>query len=246
MYPELNPPQSPNYPRPPWSYTGARILNVVCRAENTAAVARWVPAPLRPARDDGLFAIFFLNVPSIPEFGPSYRSKECGVLIPVTTADGVTRGSTFAIMFLDNDAALAGGREIWGYPKKLGAVSFDERGSRVSVEVRHMSYRDREQGMIFGAEAELDGSGEEMWETVRGLEPRILRRAIPDPYGPEPQSVEVLKVVHTHGRVHEQRTGRARAYFGTTAERFDEWGRIEPLGATFRVCDFVLPYAQRL
>jgi acetoacetate decarboxylase len=245
MAEELNPPLSPAYPRPPWSYTGARILNVVCRAENPAAVARWVPAPLRPAGDDGLFVMFFLRAPSIPELGKDYHSTESGLLIPVAAAEGV-RGSTFAIMFVDNDVAQAGGREIWGYPKKLGAVDFREDGDRLTCEARHLAFRDAKSPTVFSAEVTLDGGGDAMWPIVAGLEPRLLRRAIPDPYGPAAQSVEVLKVVHTAGRVYEQRSGRARARLGRTAEGFDEWGRVETLGATFRVCDFVLPYAQRL
>jgi acetoacetate decarboxylase len=246
MTDELNPPQSPAYARPPWTYTGARILNVVCRAENARALARWVPPPLRLAGEDGLFVMFFLRVPSIPELGEHYHSTESGILIPVTSADGAIRGSTFAIMFVDNDVAQAGGREIWGYPKKLGAISVREDGDRIACEARHLGYRDPACPMIFSAEVELDGSGEAMWPLVATLEPRLLRRAIPDPYGPTAQSVEVLKVAHTAGPVYEQRSGRATASLGRTAERLDEWGKVEALGATFRVCDFVLPYAQRV
>jgi acetoacetate decarboxylase len=246
MNEELNPPLSPAYARPPWSYTGARILNVVCRAANPAGPARWVPAPLKAAAEDGLFVMFFLRVPSIPELGAAYHSTESGILIPATSADGSVRGSTFAIMFVDNDVAQTGGREIWGYPKKLGTVAFHEQGDRVTAEARHQPYRDGAGGSIFSTEVELDGSGEAMWPLVAGLEPRLLRRAIPDPYGPEAQSVEVLKVVHTAGRVYEQRSGRGTARLGDTAEGFADWGSVETLGATFRVCDFVLPYAQRL
>src|SRR5690606_24977882 len=113
-----------------------------------------------------------------------------------------------------------------------------ESGSHLSVMARHMSYRDRERGMVFSAEVDFDGSGEMMWDIVAGLEPRLLRRVIPDPYEPTAQLNEVLKVVHTHGHVYEQRTGRATVQLGVSAERFNEWGDVEVLGATFRVCDF--------
>lgn len=246
-HPELNPPASPNYPPPPWSYTRARILNVVCRAGNNAALDEWVPAPLRMARTDGLFVLFFLRVPSIPELGPDYHSTESGILIPVEIAQVGLSGSTFAIMFVDNDLALAGGREIWGYPKKLGIVTFEEEGTeRMRAAAQHMPYRDSSGAAIFSVDVEFDGSGADLWPTVAGLEPRLLRRAIPSPYSRAAQSIEVLKVVHTPGRVYEERTGRASVHFSASAERLQDWGAIDTLGATFRVCDFVLPYAESL
>lgn len=244
---ELNPPVSPCYARPPWTYTGARVLNVVCRAENAAALHRWVPAPLTPAGSDGLFVMFFLRVPSIPELGPHYHSTESGILVPVIGPDGALRGSTFAIMFVDNDVALAAGREIWGYPKKLGRVSFSEpNATTVRAAAHHMDYRDGAGRTVFAADVLLDGSGAALWPIVAALEPRLLRRVIPDPYEPRAQSAEVLKVAHTAGKVHEERSGSARAVIERSSERLDLLGRIETLGATFRVCDFVLPYAQRI
>lgn len=243
---ELNPPASPCYARPPWTYTGARVLNVVCRAGHPEALRRWVPPPLEPARGDGLFVMFFLRVPSIPELGPHYHSTESGILVPVAAPGGL-QGSTFAIMFVDNDIALAAGREIWGYPKKLGRITFDETDAlAIRAAAHHMPYRDGAGSAVFAADVVLDGSGAAMWPIVVGLEPRLLRRAIPDPYGTRAQSVEVLKVAHTGGKVYEERTGRAKVRIEPSAERLELLGEIETLGATFRVCDFVLPYAQRI
>jgi acetoacetate decarboxylase len=244
---ELNPPASPCYARPPWSYTGARVLNIVCRAEHPKALQRWVPAPLQPAYSDGLFVMFFLRVPRIPELGPHYHSTECGILVPVVTSDGALKGSTVAIMFVDNDVALAAGREIWGYPKKLGQITFEETGDReIRAAARHLPYRDVASGTVFSADVVLDGSGSELWPVVAALEPRLLRRAIPDPYGPRAQSVELLKVAHTGAKVYEERSGRATVRIEPSLEHLELLGKIETLGATFRVCDFVLPYAQRI
>jgi acetoacetate decarboxylase len=246
-HPELNPPASPCYAPPPWTYTRARILNVVCRAQRASGLRRWVPAPLELIGNDGLFVMFFLRVPAIPELGKHYHSTESGILIPTGTPDGRVKGSTFALMIVDNDVALAAGREIWGYPKKLGSVRFEESETqRICAAAHHMSYRDGEGGALFGVDVVLDGSGRDLTPIVSQLEPRLLRRVIPDPYAPVVQSVEVLKVVHVPGRLYEERTGRGNAYVGRSAERLDELGEIETLGATFRVCDFTLPYAQRI
>lgn len=237
-----------NYPAPPWTYTQARILNVACRAERPTALYRWLPDSLVPLHDDGTFVLWFAHVPSIPELGEEYSSTECGIVIPVRTRAGGHRGSTFALMVVDNDVALAGGREIWGYPKKLGSLDFREEGEgNVTAEARHKPYRSRSEPMIVSVRAAMDGRGDDVTELVGSLEPRYLERVVPSPYSAEPQSREVLRVAHRDARVHlEIKCGSAEVVFGATAEGFDELGRITARGALFRVCDFVLPYAQRL
>jgi acetoacetate decarboxylase len=49
------------------------------------------------------------------DFG-SYQ--ECGINIAATWNG--TRCKYSAMMFLDNEAPTTGGREIWGFPKKIG------------------------------------------------------------------------------------------------------------------------------
>lgn len=38
-------------------------------------------------------------------------------------------------LILDNDIAVCGGREIWGAPKKIGRLAFDERDSVMTTRV---------------------------------------------------------------------------------------------------------------
>lgn len=239
---------SANYPEPPWTYTNARILNVACRAAHPAELYRWLPDSLVPRHEDGTFVLWFAHVPAIPELGADYTSTECGIVIPVRTRDGGHVGSTFALMIVDNDMALAGGREIWGYPKKLGDLSFAEAGEgNVIAEARHKAYRNAAAPAVASVRARMDGSGADVTELVASLEPRYLERTVPSAYGPEPQSREVLRVAHRNARIHSEiRRGTAEVSFGVTDEGFDRLGPIETLGALFRVVDFVLPYAQRL
>jgi acetoacetate decarboxylase len=239
---------SMNYQAPPWSYIGTRVLNVVCRAERPAELHRWLPDMLAPLHDDGTFVVWFSNAPSIPELGPDYSSTECGIVIPVRTRDGKHRGSTFALIVVDNDLALAGGREIWGYPKKLGSVAFTEDGEgNIVAEARHKPYRDRAESVIVGARACMDGKGGDVTELVASLEPRYLHRVVPSPYGAERQSEELVRVSVSNARLRqEKKCGSAEVTFGATAEGLDRLGRITTLGAVFRVVDFVLPYGERL
>lgn len=239
---------SANYAAPPWTYTNARILNVACRAARPEELYRWLPESLVPRHDDGTFVLWFAHVPAIPELGEDYTSTECGIVIPVRTREGNHEGSTFALMIVDNDVALAGGREIWGYPKKLGDLSFAEQGEgNVVAQARHKSYRDASTPAIATVRARMDGSGDDVVDLVASLEPRYLDRTVPSAYGPEHLSREVLRVAHRDARIHSEiLRGTAEVTFGATHEGFDQLGPIETLGAIFRVVDFVLPYAQRL
>ncbi len=243
----FNPLNSPNYPAPPWTYTGARVLNFACRAANPAALAAWIPQGLRHRGEPGEFAVWFAHVPNIPEIGPDYSSNECGIVIPVATEDGIG-GSTFAIMLVDNDVALAGGREIWGYPKKLAQVEIrDAAGGAMEAEARHFAYRDGAGRPVIRASASFDQApAADPRPFINSLEPRLLRRVVPSPYEQKPQSSELLMVAHGGAVLHEERIGTGTVTIEPSAEGFDSFGAITCTGVLLRVVDFVLPYARRL
>jgi acetoacetate decarboxylase len=92
--------------------------------------ARWVPWPLRLARDATatLFTAWF------PEttFGSVYR--EAGLLLHVTHLGRPAVYSPW--MIVDDDVALILGREALGYPKKLGEIDFVLDGDRVHAVAR--------------------------------------------------------------------------------------------------------------
>jgi acetoacetate decarboxylase len=243
----FSPMNSPNYPAPPWTYTGARVLNFACRASNPAALEAWIPEGLRHRGEPGEFAVWFAHVPNIPEIGPDYFSNECGIVIPVSTDDGV-EGSTFAILLVDNDVALAGGREIWGYPKKLAQVDIriGEDGL-AEAQSRHFAYRDGAGQPVIRAQARFgEAPAADPRPFVNSLEPRLLRRVIPSPYGNQPQSSELLMVAHGGATLYEERTGTGEVVIEPSAEGFDSFGPINCTGALLRVVDFVLPYARPL
>jgi acetoacetate decarboxylase len=103
---------SPSYPRGPYRFVDREFLVVSYRSD-PAAIAALVPEPLQPVGDVVRFE--FIRMPDSTGFG-SYT--ESGQVIPVTL-DG-RAGVYVHSMFLDDDAPIAGGREIWGFPKKLG------------------------------------------------------------------------------------------------------------------------------
>jgi acetoacetate decarboxylase len=77
------------------------------------ALQRVVPAPLE-INGDPIVKYEFIRMPNSTGFGDY---TESGQVIPVRL-NGQTGGYVHA-MFLDDDPPIAGGRELWGFPKKL-------------------------------------------------------------------------------------------------------------------------------
>ena len=111
-----------------WSYRDAHYL--VADVELDADRARrFVPWPLKlakPARAN-LFLAYFPNC----AFGSVYR--EAGVFFEVTHFGKRTIYSPW--MLVDDDVALILGRELLGYPKKLGEFTWRLDGDRVDASV---------------------------------------------------------------------------------------------------------------
>ena len=104
---------SPSYPRGPYRFADREFL-VISYSTDPAALAAVVPEPLRPSGDVVRFE--FIRMPDSTGFG-SYT--ESGQVIAVDFEG--RSGAYVHSMYLDDDAPIAGGREIWGFPKKLGS-----------------------------------------------------------------------------------------------------------------------------
>ncbi|MEO2037740.1 MAG: acetoacetate decarboxylase, partial [Martelella sp.] len=102
---------SPSYPKGPYRFIDREFLTITYRTDINALRAV-VPEPLEIT--DPLVKYEFIRMPDSTGFGDY---TESGQVIPVTL-DGVAGGYVHA-MFLNDEAPIAGGREIWGFPKKL-------------------------------------------------------------------------------------------------------------------------------
>ncbi len=102
---------SPSYPRGPYRFVNREFFVVTYRTD-PAALRAMVPEPLLPAGD--LVKFEFIRMPDSTGFGDY---TESGQVIPVTWKG---KPGTYQIaMYLDDESPIAGGREIWGFPKKL-------------------------------------------------------------------------------------------------------------------------------
>ncbi|WP_138934310.1 acetoacetate decarboxylase [Roseovarius arcticus] len=106
---------SPSYPRGPYRFINREFLTITYRTD-MEALRRVVPEPLEIP--EPIVKYEFIRMPDSTGFGDY---TESGQVIPVTL-NGVAGGYVHA-MFLNDEAPIAGGREIWGFPKKLADPS---------------------------------------------------------------------------------------------------------------------------
>ncbi|MHA1768539.1 MAG: acetoacetate decarboxylase family protein [Candidatus Thorarchaeota archaeon] len=121
---------TPTYPKPPYHYVDARIfLALFNPPEDT--VKDLLPEPLRPSQLP-LTGLLFGEQPC-KEAG---SFMEAGLLVqclfdnPETGEEEV--GVHFAYNYVDTDVALAAGREIWGYPRKMADISLEMEGNTIT------------------------------------------------------------------------------------------------------------------
>ena len=102
---------SPAYPIGPYRFYNREYLTIVYRTDPTK-LRELVPEPLEVAAP--LVNFEFIRMPDSTGFGDY---TESGQVIPVTFQG--RKGTYSHCMFLDDHPPIAGGRELWGFPKKL-------------------------------------------------------------------------------------------------------------------------------
>ena len=104
---------NPAFPVGPYRFTNREYMIITYRTDR-AALEKVVPAPLQIA--DDVVKYEFIRMPDSTGFGDY---TESGQVIPVTFEG--KKGSYTHAMFLNDHPPIAGGRELWGFPKKLAS-----------------------------------------------------------------------------------------------------------------------------
>ncbi|KTC82705.1 acetoacetate decarboxylase [Legionella sp. PATHC035] len=102
---------SPSYPRGPYRFINREFLTITYETDMDV-LREVVPAPLEVV--EPLVKFEFIRMPDSTGFGDY---TESGQVIPVRYKGKM--GNYTHAMFLDDLPPIAGGREIWGFPKKL-------------------------------------------------------------------------------------------------------------------------------
>ena len=107
---------NPAYPRGPYRFYNREFVVITYRTDPEILRAV-VPEPLEVVGDTVNYE--FIRMPDSTGFGDY---TETGQVIPVRFTDAkgeVQEGGYVHAMYLDDNSPIAGGREIWGFPKKL-------------------------------------------------------------------------------------------------------------------------------
>ena len=102
---------NPSYPPGPYKFVNREYMIITYRTDPDALRAL-VPAPLEVT--DPVVKYEFIRMPDSTGFGDY---TESGQVIPVSFQG--RKGSYVHAMYLNDDSPISGGREIWGFPKKL-------------------------------------------------------------------------------------------------------------------------------
>ena len=108
---------SPAFPRGPYRFSSREFLVITYRTDPDALRAV-VPEPLEVAEPRVKYE--FIRMPDSTGFGDY---TESGQVIPVSFR-GVKGGYVHA-MYLNDHPPIAGGRELWGFPKKLASPQLE-------------------------------------------------------------------------------------------------------------------------
>ena len=104
---------NPSYPPGPYRFVNREYLIITYRTD-PAKLRAVVPEPLELDEREALVKYEFIRMPDSNGFGDY---TESGQVIPVSFRG--RRGGYTHCMFLNDEGPIAGGRELWGFPKKL-------------------------------------------------------------------------------------------------------------------------------
>lgn len=109
------PANSPSYPSGPYRFIDREFF-IITYETDMNALRKQVPEPLEIP--EAVVKFEFIKMPDSSGFG---NYTEAGQVIPVTFKG--QKGQYVLSMFLDDEAPIVAGREIWGFPKKLAYPS---------------------------------------------------------------------------------------------------------------------------
>ena len=106
---------SPAFPPGPYRFVNREFMVITYRTD-AEALRAVLPEPLQFS--EPIVKYEFIRMPDSTGFGDY---TESGQVIPVSFNG--QQGGYVHSMFLNDEAPIAGGRELWGFPKKLAAPS---------------------------------------------------------------------------------------------------------------------------
>jgi len=220
------PQSSPLYEAPPFDYKAFSKVSVFCRVDEKS-IRSALPEEFDLRGD--VIEFFIMDVPNGGSLG---AYAEGGIVVPMMYKG--RPGGHVLYEIVTNDDSMAVGREVWGYPKKMGEVQWTATEKTVQAKLSR-----RGVSLI-----EIDFKVDEAAFEKPQLQPRFQTRVIPSP---ERAAVETQVIENTLGRfsIRRQAFGTAKISIGgSAADPFSELSVREIIGAEMIEGDFVLGFGK--
>jgi acetoacetate decarboxylase len=219
----------PLFAPPPYDYRDSWEMTIVFKT--TPDVLRdLVPKPLVPNPQNLMFLV-------IGRYFASGFGAYNEMILSTPVAFQGTPGTYCVYLVLDRDSPIAAGREIWGYPKKLGLVKLEEKDGVVTGTV--------ERAGLTLVRAVMELSQLVKSETV-AVKPTFNLKLIPSvKKGAPPDVMQLTSTTLENLKVHREYTGKATLEFGPSpADPFHRIPIKEVVDGSYGNLDFTLTYGE--
>lgn len=222
---------NPTYPKPPYHYKDAKVFLALFYPPE-GVVEKIIPKPLKPSQMP-LAGLLFGEMPCV-ETG---TFMEAGLLVQCMYDDPDSGeedvGVYFSHNFVDTDVALAAGREIWGYPRKLADIKMEWNGDTLVATAVRQGTTLLKATCTFDEEGEWIDSG-----------PNINAQLIPNITG-KGHDLARLNAAHLKYDIQNGRSGDVVVELASGPE--DDLSMVEiennMIGLYFD-CDILLPFGK--
>ncbi|AAK76910.1 acetoacetate decarboxylase [Clostridium acetobutylicum] len=222
---------SPAFPRGPYKFHNREYFNIVYRTDMDA-LRKVVPEPLEI--DEPLVRFEIMAMHDTSGLG---CYTESGQAIPVSF-NGV-KGDYLHMMYLDNEPAIAVGRELSAYPKKLGYPKLFVDSDTLVGTLDYGKLRVATATMGYKHKA-LDAN--EAKDQI--CRPNYMLKIIPN-YDGSPRICELINAKITDVTVHEAWTGPTRLQlFDHAMAPLNDLPVKEIVSSSHILADIILPRAE--
>jgi acetoacetate decarboxylase len=225
---------SPLFPPPPIQYRDNRILTIIFKTD-PETVKKFVPKPLVPNPFNFMF--FYVSKLNIEVSETEiYPYLEAGIGVPATFSN--TMGNFAMVLYLDKALPIAGGREVWGWPKKDAAINFDEKDGEIMASLERLGFP------IISVQAKklnkvdpIPNAPGMPWYNLK-LIPSVEKNGPPDVF-------QLTATLNKDTKIKEYYACESSLEFKSSPyDSLDEIEVIEIVEANFQVNDFVMDFGK--
>jgi acetoacetate decarboxylase len=224
---------APAFPDPPYQFKGNQIAVLVFKT-SPEVLQKLVPKPLMPLPSNLIF-IYFSKLTVV--YGSiTYPYLEVAIGVPVMYQGIVAY--FYPLLYLDKTMAVTIGREVWGYHKKEGDITFKIEGNKITGTLERLGTRLINFDFTIGEKLPADTPQPNFPPYCLKIIPSVVKGAPPDVH-------QITSTVIRDKKVHE-------LYRGTGTLEFKSW-EFDPLGdipvleivsGSYSVGDMVFDYGK--